>query len=777
MNTLGCYARTGSFRRVFSTNSRPIRSTKFIESLLKETREPIWRLLRALNAPGRLVDLPAALDRHGVTVDQYTHWKPILYEPNISAAVTTLKYHGLVVHPEQQTTDIAYHIPSWVVLYLIGYKIRTHQHAATASMDLAYSHLSVAPINVQGPLLILTLLSLARFNLLLPIRQVVDTFLITSLDHPYLYFNLLLQAISSNPIRSVENANTVVSILKSMDARQLQLSSFTYEILLRDRFVTLQLTKYLRERMTHEGFVPKASHLEAYLRVFAKHGAIHDAQEYHEAIRTHTATAPTETETSDVSTDPMHRANTLFLGAHNDRASAFNFLRTLVTPETNEPDKISVPTTRPLQRQNHKVDVYGYTAALSVAARDHSITDTGLINFFERIEASTSGISPTAVTHTILIRGLLRRKSPKTIDYWNKFYTSGLPLDKHSLSLGLQVLTRDGQPHEAFALLEKFASRADTQELGGYQLHQPIVLTSVSMNDFLVALNRIARPDLVFKLWDHMGELYGVFPDARTLSILLQAARLARRLDDTLSGVVTQLALKYPFRQPSETLASRESTIDSITAIVGTTETGIIPYKSRPWHDQLPTDHAIKIFQQAIIGNAPQKLLEIVPPAHAIRSSISDDPMDGFGLPKLGPTKTKFTPPTDLLTEDGRSHYPHIIVTNENCLNCIVLLGLTSRAAEIPLMLAWMRALRVRPTGATLALALVFWSEVSVQAPLIEKWTGGSEKSEYSRLREWMKEWVGNGRVPNERLLGEWHHKVAKLRSTCYSKDSSYTRL
>jgi hypothetical protein len=54
--------------------------------------------------------------------------------------------------------------------------------------------------------------------------------------------------------------------------------------LLNDRFVTLQLTKYLQARMIQEGFVPTASHLEAYLRVFTHNGAIHNTQKYHEAI-------------------------------------------------------------------------------------------------------------------------------------------------------------------------------------------------------------------------------------------------------------------------------------------------------------------------------------------------------------------------------------------------------------------------------------------------------------------------------------------------------------
>jgi len=120
----------------------------------------------------------------------------------------------------------------------------------------------------------------------------------------------------------------------------------------------------------------------------------------------------------------------------------------------------------------------------------------------------------------------------------------------------------------------------------------------------------------------------------------------------------------------------------------------------------------------------------------------------------------------NLLGPDGKSRHPHIAVTNENCLNCIVLLGLTSRAGEIPSLLAWMREVGVKPSQATLAVALVFWEEVSVQAPLVERWVmGGEGESEYVKLKEWIRDWVGGRRLPSERMLGVWHQKVAKMRS------------
>jgi hypothetical protein len=74
-----------------------------------------------------------------------------------------------------------------------------------------------------------------------------------------------------------------------------------------------------------------------------------------------------------------------------------------------------------------------------------------------------------------------------------------------------------------------------------------------------------------------------------------------------------------------------------------------------------------------------------------------------------------------------------------------------------------MREIGIQPTGATLAVALAFWSEVSLQAPLIEQWWG-EENSEYLRLERWIREWVGEERMPSPTELGKWHRIADKMR-------------
>jgi len=72
---------------------------------------------------------------------------------------------------------------------------------------------------------------------------------------------------------------------------------------------------------------------------------------------------------------------------------------------------------------------------------------------------------------------------------------SGLPLYNPALAAGLEALTRNGQPHLAF---QKYTIGTTTT---------PMILTTLTLNQFLVSLNRIGRPDISIRLFTHMQTL------------------------------------------------------------------------------------------------------------------------------------------------------------------------------------------------------------------------------------------------------------------------------
>ena len=764
-----------TIRRLYaSLPSRPLKARQYIESFYKDTHDPIWRLLTSLTTPGR-EELSDALQRSNVSKQELDQWNDIISRSDIEDAVAQLNKLGFPVKGQQQgglTT------PTWVILYLVGFKVRTPSHATGALLDLVYGNLECQPEGTRGSLLILTAFNLARFNLLLPLRRVIDTFLTTShLDDPESQFNLFLQAIASTPYRSVENANNVVTILRAMEGRQLKLRSRTYEALLNDRFVTVQLTKFLQMRMIQEGFVPTTEHLEAYLKVFAKNGAIHDAQQYFEIIH---ATQKDES--------ALYRANTSFLSAQEEKSSAFAFLEALSDGRSRPGVEAAIPKQLPPRFVSRpKASIYDQTAALNVAAKDLSTHTESLIRTFFDIS------NPTIATYTVLIHGLVLRKNYyKAEIFWSKLVKqTGFQLDNHALTAGLQALTYNKKPHVAFQMLEKFTQPSQDRTSNGKAI-TPVELTTISMNEYLVSLKRTARPDIVRRLFTHMSTLYNVHPNAQTLCILLQSARLAYRMDDNLTNALQSLAGKInPFRRhkvPQPHL-TRDQAVDEILSALGQPNRGNLrKYVGGVWMNQTAAEHASTVFLKAVWGVDAEgaalagedqaakprgALKDVESPASAFRKSHDSDAAPsslGLGLgpelARIGPHKFVFTPPPDILTPEGKSWYPTIIPTNSMFFNYLTLLGVTGRANEVALTLAWMRSLGVQPSQATLGVALVLWAEVSVEAPWVEKWHGREENEEYTKLVDWCRDWVGESRLPHWKTLAKWQEVIRKMRVT-----------
>jgi len=61
---------------------------------------------------------------------------------------------------------------------------------------------------------------------------------------------------------------------------------------------------------------------------------------------------------------------------------------------------------------------------------------------------------------------------------------------------------------------------------------------------------------------------------------------------------------------------------------------------------------------------------------------------------------------------------------------------------------------------------LVFWAELGVQAPLVEKWYGGPEKNEFSKLVDWITDWVGKKMLPRPEMLHKWQRIVKEMRES-----------
>ncbi|KJA25431.1 hypothetical protein HYPSUDRAFT_213818 [Hypholoma sublateritium FD-334 SS-4] len=792
-----------SATRTFSTSvaTRPLAARHYVDAFYRDTQNPVWLLLDNLKSPAGRLHLEAALIESRVDPNEFATWRPVIVHHDIQQAVADVR--------RSSTT-----IPAWVVLYLVLYKVRTADHAAKPLLDLVHLYLPTAPPETHGPLLVLAAHHLARHNLLVPLQALVGTFLTTPLPlaAQEATFNLFLEALANTPLRSAAAANEVVRVLAAMDARQLVLRSGTYRALLADRFVTLQLTKHLLARMGREHVAPTAAHLEGFLRVFARNGAIHEARKYFTAIHAVTTGPPME------GYDPRYAANTLMLAAHEDKASAFTFLRRLAQlSEEAEAASPAPPATVPqkirfISRPGD--NIYDQTAALHVAARDLRSSSHRLIRSFLRMSAR-----PTVATHTVLIRGLLFRKAyTKAALFWLRLereclgLTNGgggwgvdaseledeaeyeapawartrerrMVMDNAALTAGLQALIRSERSAKALEILERWAWRPALNSIDDSIKRGPprVRLTTISANELLVSLKRAGRPDAVFALWDALPR-YGVLPDAVSLSVLLQAARLACTLDDSVGGALARAkarvrgVLSPPEPHAGVGFDGVDDDADSdiafarLAALLGTPAQPR-GYVAGTWRGRPPLDAARGVFLQVLFGmDAAHTLDATLAPAAAVRTSHDGAPSARTLL--RAPAPYVFAPPAGVALHrpGGGSWYPSVVASNACVFNYVALLGTGGRAGELALVLAWMRALGLQPSEATLALALVFWGEVGVQAPLVEMWggtgAGDDGPGEYGRLVRWIREWVGEKRVPGPRAMEKWRGVVRGMRAT-----------
>ncbi|KAI3604215.1 hypothetical protein WG66_010182 [Moniliophthora roreri] len=314
--------------RLYSTSNSPFhsfKSSRFVQLLSSDEgpNHSVYSLIDYIdksNGLGPLLAkrLPSArahiererilegLGQSNLTRDAVRYWQPLLRVDNIERAVLNFSRLGYLTEPTEPPSHLLEYglpnvqdkllitnskrtpIPAWVLLYLVAYKVRIPPHAAGPMMDLVMANFSHVQKDLQPGLLILSVLNLAKFNAILPMHVLTSEFL--QLDFGVgdkgfrtagRHFNLLLQAMKRNPVRSVGSAGPLVTLLKAMSSRRISLWEESCDELIKDRFVIVELTKWLRERAVRQGFVPSREHLFEHAKLFAgQHPAVENEEQY-----------------------------------------------------------------------------------------------------------------------------------------------------------------------------------------------------------------------------------------------------------------------------------------------------------------------------------------------------------------------------------------------------------------------------------------------------------------------------------------------------------------
>ncbi|KLO17719.1 hypothetical protein SCHPADRAFT_867553 [Schizopora paradoxa] len=599
----------------------------------------------------------------------------------------------------------------WVLMYVLVTKIRTPTEAAVA-LEIVDKNLHDIPGHLQPYILILTTRIMAQLRAEPPMDHIVHTFLQLPVANN-LHFNLLLRTMSRfRP--SVHLAKLTTTVLDTMQARQMRLSRATYETLLLNRFVTLELTNRLQIRMARDGVKPTVKELELFLRCFGKYGAFRTASQYIAFI---------------------------------PPSSAFQYLRDLVDAETihasivQQEQRLMTPSVRGRSTKHSGPGVSGWTAALHTAARDKRVSSDGLFLLFER--SKNAGLAPTLSTYTVVIRGLIKksRDYQRSLHLWRELRSTVRYMDAAAMTVGMDVLVGSGRALEAFEVIVKHS----TPDKYVSKRKQMAERDTALINALMSALEEHGWSTAVFYCWDAFHPLFGVQPDAISLTILLRAARVAERKDGSIRGLLGHIGMYNPFRSEdanSSLLApflSAEELEERIRACMS----------SSLWEGTPAGFKALELFRSVLLGNFPH-LKGLRPPAKAVWSDNSNDASPlGDVARGLGLSQPKNR--NSLLScDDLPILHPQISPDERTFHAYIELLGSQRRSSEIPLTLAWMRGLDLEPRKETIGLALVLFAEVSLRGPLLETY---GDISEYKRLVAWLTQWLGERKIPNEAQL------------------------
>jgi hypothetical protein len=186
------------------------------------------------------------------------------------------------------------------------------------------------------------------------------------------------------------------------------------------------------------------------------------------------------------------------------------------------------------------------------------------------------------------------------------------------------------------------------------------------------------------------------------------------------------------------------------------------------WHDAEPWRVVRHIFREEVMfGNWPG-LRHVKPPAHAIRADDATGRLEAFREMRARENLYWHS------SIGSKGRYPQLIPTQGAFKQYIMLLGRVRRSSEIPEVMAWMKALDIRPTQLTVAVALSLWSHVALDSPIDDTWNELQSRQawnasspwrrthggEYGKLIAWLTDWLGEHEIPSDEKILEVSKEV-----------------
>ncbi|CAL1698138.1 unnamed protein product [Somion occarium] len=794
-------------------------SSTFFQDLKVAFDHPTLYMIDSLSTAKTYDEVVSILETAGVLTWK---WLYVTLAPTMREAIERLSRVGVDVPTQfnaSQASQNGQGPPAWLILHLLRNRILTAEDAALAFHLVDHHHASLAE-PLRSCSLILSAYWCAKLRVITFLRRIVQRVFSLSETFTERHYDFFLRALTYGSA-SKELSILIKTILWKMSKLNISASTATYDRLHDNDILTLEVAEATKEHMKIQGISPSSHHLEALVRLFARSRQREKAKRYLMMLRKALLTdgrsllplGPNPgSQSAGGFTSPdrfyiesfkrfsaMRRYVQLIAVGHgrhvrpatkhgrnsdtspqpNDHSSGTNGAGA-IDNDRKDPGGQDIPSKEvqpshslPSTTASFHLGIEDWTATLHVAANDKEVPSKKLLDLFRK-GITMMRLPPTIVTYCVVIRGLLAKGGAKdALLLWRELCESGHTLDTIAIGIGVTVLTYNDLAHEAFALLESVYSCQDMSLVNKRRRRRSGLHVNIyALNQFMVALSRNGRPDVVYELWSNLERLYQVEPDVYTFNIMLRTARWALKLNESLRGTLAELGLlRPPGSSPSHHSSSRDVVAACITSMLDPN----IPHRVLGfWEGHSAGKVALRITRDMFFQNWPE-LQSVKGPVRALRSSGSSQlvsPMsDAFhslrGGPKTLPNMESMLPslPQDAIM---KTRYARIVPTDPSFRIILDLLAAESLAAEIPLVLAWMRSLNIWPSKSTLATALVYWSAVSSDAPLIQAWKGGEQKSPYAQLLAWMTEWVGESNMPEPANIAMQLRRVRFYREANY---------
>ncbi|KAI8990434.1 hypothetical protein BD414DRAFT_300734 [Trametes punicea] len=756
-----CFA-SRPFRRLYvrkAASHVPLADTEdtFLAAYAASCNHPSLALVHAFQNPALHENVIDALQSAGVDRAEYDVWRPVVVAPTLSCALDAVQH---IVASKQSTSSTSSEeetthsvTPVWTILALLR-KLPASQMEVFVVHRLALSlPISASPL-LMPLVLLLTARWLAQFRMYSPLRHLVLRIAQSHNElraaHISLLLRVLAQAESTYDVRSM-----IILLLQLAKSYHMKLGSVTYRALLSGVTAHSATAVLVESHMRKIGFTPNLSHSRAFVKIYGEGGRRKHAALYWRRIRLGQfyGKVPRYIYKKKYQSMMLEDYLKAFKDTKKSQSYLHYFLKTTTRAQrTHEAQEAVRADSKPMLPSPDHIRPNIWLQVLRTAAKDDRTPTNRLLVLYEQIRESISNRNKRLIAACLVTKSLLRRQHFKAVEpLLMDILHDKDNLDAAQLTIAVEAMTMLGEADAAFRLLQNVL---EVDPSGPFSA----IIETRTLNSFMIALLRVGRPDAVFYIWDTMPRIFRVEPDSTTFAILLKAARFARKCEGTLQVALEDFGLRriLPLRVMSSEFELAAQNLDRERAIEGL-EQLLKPDPKRVvtgfWRGERAGAVALRLAWRVLLGNWPT-LATLRSPVSAIRRNASAQALSPVAdlfrsvVPPAAGVLDGAVTSSAMSPEDeyGRTYFS--IVPHDPLFRALFdLLGEEDRAPLIPLVLTWMRYMQVVPTKDTLATALVYWAEVSLGGPLIERFKGPN-RSQYDALLEWITDWVGKQRVP-----------------------------